>query len=36
MELKGTDGNMSIIKKRIFLKALKDAGLEEVNVNVLE
>lgn len=36
MELKGTDGNMSIIKKRIFLRALKDAGLEEVNVDVLE
>lgn len=36
MELKVADGNMNIIKKRIFLKALKDAGLEEITVDVLE
>lgn len=36
MELKNADGNMNIIKKRIFLRALKDAGLEEVNVDTLE
>lgn len=36
MELKNADGKMSIVKKRIFLKALKDAGLEDVNVDVLE
>lgn len=36
MELKVADGNMNIIKKRIFLKALKDAGLEEINVDTLE
>ena len=35
MELKTADGQMNIIKKRIFLRALKDAGLEEVNVDVL-
>ncbi len=36
MELKAADGKMNIIKKRIFLKALKDAGLEDVKVDVLE
>jgi len=36
MELKTANGEMNIIKKRIFLKALKDAGLEDVNVDVLE
>jgi len=36
MELKTANGEMNIIKKRIFLKALKDAGLEEVNVDKLE
>ncbi|HMS91135.1 MAG TPA: 50S ribosomal protein L10 [Candidatus Absconditabacterales bacterium] len=36
MELKVADGNMNIIKKRIFLKALKDAGLEEIGVDTLE
>lgn len=36
MELKTADGEMNIIKKRIFLRALKDAGLEEVNVDTLE
>ena len=36
MELKGADGKMNIIKKRIFLRALKDAGLEEVGVESLE
>ncbi len=36
MELRTADGDMNIIKKRIFLRALKDAGLEEVNVDVLE
>ena len=36
IELKNADGNMSIIKKRIFLRALNDAGLEEVNVDTLE
>ncbi len=36
IELKNADGNMSIIKKRIFLRALKDAGLEEVHVDALE
>jgi len=36
MELKTADGEMNIIKKRIFLRALKDAGLEDVNVDVLE
>jgi len=36
MELKTADGEMNIIKKRIFLKALKDAGLEEVNVDTLD
>lgn len=36
MELKIADGEMNIIKKRIFLRALKDAGLEDVNVDVLE
>ncbi len=36
MELKKADGKMNIIKKRIFLRALKDAGLEEVNVDVLQ
>jgi len=36
MELKTADGNMNIIKKRIFLRALKDAGLEEVNVDTLD
>lgn len=36
MDLKTADGEMNIIKKRIFLRALKDAGLEEVNVDTLE
>jgi len=36
IELKTADGKMSILKKRIFLRALKDAGLEDVNVDVLE
>ncbi len=36
MELKGADGQMSILKKRIFLRALKDAGLEDVKVETLE
>ena len=36
MEIKTTDGKMNIIKKRIFLRALKDAGLEDVKVDVLE
>ena len=36
MELKTANGEMNIIKKRIFLKALKDAGLEEVKVETLE
>jgi len=36
MELRTADGEMNIIKKRIFLRALKDAGLEEVNVDTLE
>ena len=36
MELKTADGEMNIIKKRIFLRALKDAGLEDVNVDTLE
>jgi len=36
MELKVANGNMNIIKKRIFLKALKDAGLEDVHVDILE
>lgn len=36
MELKTANGEMNIIKKRIFLKALKDAGLEDVNVDTLE
>lgn len=36
MELKEAAGSMNIIKKRIFLRALKDAGLEDVNVDVLE
>lgn len=36
MDLKTAEGNMNIIKKRIFLKALKDAGLEDVNVDTLE
>ncbi len=36
MDLKKADGKMNIIKKRIFLRALKDAGLEEVGVDVLE
>jgi len=36
MELKKANGEMNIIKKRIFLKALKDAGLDEVSVDVLE
>ncbi|MEI6118501.1 MAG: 50S ribosomal protein L10 [bacterium] len=36
MELKTANGEMNIIKKRIFLKALKEAGLEDVNVDVLE
>jgi len=36
MDIKTAEGNMNIIKKRIFLKALKDAGLEDVNVDTLE
>jgi len=36
MELKTADGEMNIIKKRIFLRALKDAGLEEVKVETLD
>lgn len=36
MELKTSDGEMNIIKKRIFLRALKDAGLEEIRVETLE
>jgi ribosomal protein L10 len=36
MEIKTNEGEMNIIKKRIFLRALKDAGLEEVKVDVLE
>jgi large subunit ribosomal protein L10 len=36
MELRTADGEMNIIKKRIFLRALKDAGLEDVNVDTLE
>ena len=36
MELRTANGEMNIIKKRIFLKALKEAGLEDVKVDVLE
>ena len=36
MDLRTVDGNMNIIKKRLFLRALKDAGLDEVDVDVLE
>lgn len=36
MEINTTDGKMNIIKKRIFLKALKDAWLEEIDVESLE
>ena len=36
MELKTADGEMNVIKKRIFLRALKDAGLEDVKVEALE
>jgi ribosomal protein L10 len=36
MEIKTADGEMNIIKKRIFLRALKDAGFEEVKVETLE
>ena len=36
MEIKTNDGEMNIIKKRIFLRALKDAGLEEIKVETLE
>ncbi len=36
MELKTADGKMNILKKRIFLRALKDAGLEDVSVDTLE
>src|SRR5574344_332313 len=36
MDLKKADGKMNIIKKRIFLRALKDAGLEEIGVEALE
>jgi len=36
IELKNVEGKMNIIKKRIFLRALKDAGLEEVSIDVLE
>ena len=36
MDLKDTQGTMNIIKKRIFLRALKDAVLEEVEVSTLE
>lgn len=36
MDLSNAEGKMNIIKKRIFLRALKDAGLEEVSVDVLE
>jgi ribosomal protein L10 len=35
IELRTAEGNMNIIKKRIFLRALKDAGLEEVHVDTL-
>lgn len=36
MEIRTTDGEMNVIKKRIFLRALKDAGFEEVKVETLE
>ena len=36
MELRTAEGEMNIIKKRIFLRALKDAGLEEVKVEDLD
>ncbi len=36
IELSNAEGKMNIIKKRIFLRALKDAGLEEVSVDALE
>jgi len=36
IELKAADGKMSILKKRIFLRALKDAWLEDVNIDTLE
>lgn len=36
IDLKETQGTMNIIKKRIFLRALKDAGLEQVDVSTLE
>lgn len=36
IDMKATNGGMNIIKKRIFLKALKDVGLEEINVDALE
>ncbi len=36
IELSNAEGKMNIIKKRIFLRALKDAGLEEVGVDALE
>jgi large subunit ribosomal protein L10 len=35
-ELAPTQGKFSIIRKRLFLRALKDAGLEEVGLEKLE
>ena len=36
IDMKATHGDMNIIKKRIFVKAIKDVGLEEINVDALE
>ncbi len=36
MDIKATDAKMNVLRKRLFLKCLKDAGLEEVKVENLE
>lgn len=36
IDMKATHGDMNIIKKRIFVKAIKEVGLEEINVDALE
>jgi ribosomal protein L10 len=35
-EVTAQDGRLNVVRKRLFLKALKDAGLEEVGLENLE
>jgi ribosomal protein L10 len=35
-EVSAQDGKLNVVRKRLFLKALKDAGLEEIGLENLE